>query len=136
MAAARMSSNVVDSSAWLAYFAGERSADVFAAPIEDTGRLVVPSICVLEVFKVLLRERGEEDALVGAAAMHKGRVVELDAALALDAARLGVELRLPLADSVVYATAKLTGAQVWTQDEHFAALPGVHYVEKRRSRSR
>lgn len=123
--------NVIDSSAWLAYFADEPSADQFAAAIEDSGHSVVPAVCLYEVFKVLLRERSEDDALQAAAVMQQGRVVPLDAELALAAAALSIEHRLPFADSVVYATARAVDALVWTQDEHFAPLADVRYFPKR-----
>ncbi len=117
--------NVVDSSAWLAYFAEEPSAPEFAAAIEDVRRLVVPAVCLLEVFKVVLRQRGEGDALQAVAIMQQGAVVALDAALALSAARLGLDHKLPLADSIVYATARGVDGVVWTQDEDFDGLPNV-----------
>lgn len=122
--------SVVDSSAWLAYFADEPSAKHFAGAIEAVRLLVVPSICLLEVFKVVLRERGEGEALQVVAHMQQGAVVELDAELALSAAKLGLEHRLPLADSIVYATARRVSGVVWTQDEDFKDLPNVEYVPK------
>ena len=122
--------NVVDSSAWLAYFADEPSAATFAPAIEDVRLLVVPAVCLLEVFKVVARQRGEGDALQAVAIMQQGEVVDLDAALALSAARIGVDHGLPLADSVVYATARAVGGVVWTQDEDFDGLPGVRYFPK------
>ena len=124
--------NVVDSSAWLAYLADEPGADRFAAAIEDTAALVTPAVCVLEVFKVVLRERGEGDALQAAALMQQGRVIDLDATLALSAAKLGVDHKLPLADSIVYATATLVGGIVWTQDDEFDGLADVKYFPKRK----
>jgi uncharacterized protein with PIN domain len=130
--ARRVQHNVVDSSAWLAYLADEPGADRFADAVETTASLVVPSICVLEVFKVVLRQRGEGDALQAAALMQQGRVVDLDATLALTAARLGVEHKLPLADSVVYAVAHHVSGLVWTQDEHFDGLADVRYFPKRK----
>lgn len=134
--ARRAMPNVVDSSAWLAYLANEPAADRFAGAIEDAGGLVVPSVCILEVFKVLLRERGEEDALQAAAVMNRGAVVDLDGTLALSAARVGWKHRLPLADSIVYATAEMVGGTLWTQDEHFKGLPNVEYVGERQRRGR
>lgn len=121
-----MTLNVVDSSAWLEYLTGSPRADLFAEAIEDTAHLVVPVITLYEVFKKVLRERGEHTALSIIAHMQQGQVVELDAALALDAARLG----LPLADSLIYATARLHNALLWTQDAHFEGLPGVRYLAK------
>lgn len=118
--------NVVDSSAWLEYFADTPRARLFAAAVEDTDNLVVPVLCLYEVFKKVLREQGEHDALQVASVMQSGRMVEVDAALALAAARHA----LPLADSVIYATAQRHGAMLWTQDEHFEDLPGVRYFAK------
>lgn len=125
--------NVVDSSAWLAYFADEPTADHFAPAIEDTDALVVPVICLYEVFKVIRRERGEEAAFQIVAAMQQGLTVALDANLALEAATLGVEENLALADSIVYAVAKAYGATLWTQDAHFAGKPGVNYIAAAKS---
>jgi predicted nucleic acid-binding protein len=122
--------NVVDSSAWLEYFAGGAGAERFAAAIEAVDRLVVPAICVLEVFKVVLRQRDESDALQAVALMQQGRVIDLDATLALTAGKLGVEHKLPLADSIVYATAQLVGGVVWTQDADFEGLPDVQFFAK------
>ncbi len=120
--------NVVDSSAWLAYFAGEPNAEFFAEAIEDVDFLLVPSACIYEVFKVVLRQRGEDEALVAVAAMHSGRVVGLDSELAVEAAALGLQERLPFADSIVYAVARKHSATLWTQDAHFEGMQGVRYL--------
>ena len=128
--AKRSGPNVVDSSAWLEYFADGAGAPHFAGPIEAVGRLVVPAICLLEVFKVVLRQRGESDALQAAALMQQGTVVDLDATLALAAATLGAAHKLPLADSIVFATARRVGGVVWTQDGDFEGLPEVAYFPK------
>lgn len=124
--------NVVDSSAWMEFFADGPNASAFARAIQDTARLVVPSICLAEVFKSLLRQRGENDALQGVALMQQGAVFDLDAPLALAAASLGVEHNLPLADSVVYATGERVAGVVWTQDADFEGLPSVRYFPKKR----
>lgn len=119
--------NVADSSAWLEYFAGGPNAEHFANAIEDTSALVVPSITLLEVFKRIARQRDEATALQYVAVMQQGRVVELDAALAIHAADLGLRHKLPLADSVIYATAQRARAVVWTQDADFEGLADVRY---------
>src|SRR5438046_594079 len=111
--------NVVDSSGWLEYFANGKNASFFGPAIEDTGRLVVPTLSLFEVFKRILVQKGEPPALQAVALMHQGRVVELDATLALAAARLSVDARMPLADSVMLATANAFGATFWTQDADF-----------------
>lgn len=117
--------NVVDSSAWLEYFADGPNADYFAPAVEATGELIVPSITLFEVFRRVLEQRGHDAALQVAAAMQQGRVVDLDASIALFAARLGHELRLPLADSVILATARRDGATLWTQNADFRGMPQV-----------
>ena len=122
--------NLVDSSAWLAYFADEANADRFAEPLASPDELVVPSIAIYEVFKVVLRESGEERALRVYGAMSRGLVVELGATLAVSAARLSTLHRLPAADSIVLATAYAYGATLWTQDSHFEDIPGVRYFPK------
>ena len=124
--------NVIDSSAWLAWFANEPGAASFANPIEDVESLIVPSICITEVFKVVARQRGESDALQAIAIMHQGVIAELDADLAVSAGVLGLRHKLPLADSIVYATARSRAATLWTQDEDFEGLPDVRYFRKAR----
>jgi len=123
--------NVVDSSAWLEYFANGPNASFFARPIEETDELVVPSLTVYEVFKRVLQQRDEGDALRAVAVMQQGSVVDLDVRLALSAARVSLDTRLPLADSVVLATARLHHATLWTQDADFEGKPGVKYRAKR-----
>jgi predicted nucleic acid-binding protein len=122
--------NVVDSSGWLEYFADGPNADFFAAAVENIAELVVPSISIYEVFKRVLQQRDEGDALQAAAVMQQGMVVDLNTTLALSAAKLSVELRLPMADSVMLATARANKAILWTQDADFKNIEGVQYIEK------
>ena len=124
--------NVIDSSAWLSWFANDAGAKSFENPIEDTTSLLVPSICVAEVFKVVARQRGEGDALQAVAIMYQGEVIPLDGDLAVSAAMLGLKHKLPLADSIVYATARSRDATLWTQDQDFDGLPGVRFFRKTR----
>lgn len=121
----------MDSSAWIEYFTGSPNAEIFADPIEATERLIVASISVLEVFRWVCREHGETKALQAAALMQQGQVVDLDTTLALRAANLGLQHKLPLADSVLLATADLFGATLWTQDSDFEGIAGVQYRPKR-----
>jgi predicted nucleic acid-binding protein len=121
---------LVDSSGWLAYFAGESNAGFFAAAIEDEEALLVPSVCLYKVFKVVLRERGEDEAFAAVAAMERGEVIDLDSGLAMEAAAVGLEENLAFADSVIYAVAKKRDAMLWTQDEHFRGKPGVKFKAK------
>lgn len=118
--------NVVDSSCWLEYLADTPLANQFAPVIEDSVNLIVPVIVLYEVFKKVLRERGENDALQVASVMQTGRVVDLDTALAMEAARHA----LPMADSLIYATTLRLNATLWTQDAHFQGLPRVKFFAK------
>ena len=122
--------NVVDSSAWLEFFADGPNAAEFADPLGERDSLIVPTITIYEVFKVVCRQRGEDAALQAAALMQQGRVVELTPSLAMVAARTSLELGLPMADSIILATARLHDALLWTQDEHFRDLPGVRYFPR------
>ena len=122
--------NVVDSSCWLEYFAGSRVGDAVSAVIEDVSSLMVPSITLYEVFKKLLQETSEDQALLAVAHMKQGRVIELDADLAIYAAKLGKENKLAMADSVIFATANKYDCILWTQDQHFKELRNVRYFEK------
>lgn len=123
--------NVVDSSGWLEYLADAPNADFFAPAIQRTRSLLVPSICLLEVFKRVHQQRGEGAALQAVALMEQGSVIDLNESIALSAAKFGIEYGLPLADSVVFATARHHGARVWTQDSDFEGLPDVRFTPKR-----
>jgi len=123
--------NIVDSSAWLAYFADEPNAKHFLPPLLDSAALIVPTITLYEVFKVVLRESGEDAALQAAMAMHKGTIVALTAPLALAAAKLGLAHDLPMADGIILATAREFAAVIWTQDANFKNIKGVKYFPKK-----
>jgi predicted nucleic acid-binding protein len=119
--------NIVDSSGWLAYFADEPNAKHFLAPLSDPASLVVPAVTIYEVFKVIIRESGENDALLAAMAMQKGTVVDLTVSLAIAASKLSLEHDLPMADSIILATAQESGATIWTQDSDFETMESVRY---------
>lgn len=122
--------NIVDSSGWLEYFADDPNAEQFAVPLSERDQLLVPSIIMHEVFKVVLRERGENSALQAVALMRQGQIVPLTEDIALSAARLGVAHKLPMADSIILATARTHNATVWTQDNDFEGLDNVRYFKK------
>ena len=124
--------NVVDSSGWIEFLGEGANADFFAPPVCEVARLIVPSICVFEVCRWLRRELGERRALEAMALMQQGRIVDLDATLAMSAARLSQELKLPMADSIILATARATRATLWTQDDDFKGIAEVKYVAKKR----
>jgi toxin FitB len=123
--------NVVDSSGWLEYLAAGPNADFFSEAIESTSELLVPTISLYEVFKRVLQQRDEGDALQSVALMRQGQVVDLTASLSLTAARLSVEHRLPMADSIMLAAARTHDATLWTQDADFEGLPGVRFRRRR-----
>ena len=122
--------NIVDSSGWLEYFADGPHADFFAPALEDVSKLLVPSISVYEVFKRVYQQRGEDAALEAFSAMAQGLIIELDTTLALNAAKLSVTYKLPMADSIILATAHAHQAVLWTQDADFKDIPGVQYLPK------
>ena len=123
--------NVVDSSGWLEYFADGTNAAVFAKPIEATRSLLVPTFSLFEVFKRVSQQRSEDDALRAIAVMEQGRVVDLDRATALEAARLSIQHGIAMADSVMLATAYRHRATLWTQDSDFEGVQGARYFAKR-----
>lgn len=111
------------------FFADTDRADLFAPLIESVETPVVSVVSVVtvsEVVKKLAREAGGETATAALSLMQRGRVVGVDRQLALDAALNG----LPMADSLIYATARQYGATLWSQDAHFDGLPGVRYFHK------
>lgn len=122
--------NVVDSSGWLEYFADAPNAEKFAPGIQSTRELVVPTLSIYEVFKRVLQQRSETEALRAVALMWQGRVVDLNTTIALIAAKLSAELKLPMADSIMLATARECQATLWTQDADFEGMKGVKYFSK------
>jgi predicted nucleic acid-binding protein len=122
--------NIVDSSGWLEFFADGPNANNFAKPLSDRDQLLVPVVIIYEVFKVVLRERGENSALQAAALLRQGKVLALTEDIALSAARLSVTHKIPMADSIILATARATEATIWTQDADFKGLEKVHYFSK------
>ena len=123
--------NIVDSSGWLAYFADEPNAKHFVASLNDPASLVVPTVTIYEVFKVVLRESDENEALQAVAAMQKGNVVPLTASLAITASKLSVQYALPMADSIILATAQEFNAILWTQDSDLKGMNNVKYFPKK-----
>lgn len=119
--------NLVDSSAWLEYFADGPNAAFFASAIENPKELIVPTLCLYEVFKRVLQQRSQDEALQAVALMQQGQVVELDSEIALSAAEISHTRKLPAADSIIFATALAHGATIWTQDDHFKSIAGVKY---------
>ena len=125
--------NLVDTSGWIEYFFGNPNASFFAPAIEDTGKLIVPVICLYEVFKKVNLVGDPARALQAVAQMKQGKVVPVTEEMALRAATISMRHKLPMADSLVYSAAQMEGALLWTQDEHFVRLEGVRYREARSS---
>ncbi len=125
--------NVVDSSGWLEYFADGPNAAFFAPPIEDTPELLVPSVSLYEVFKRVLQQRDETEALQAVALMQQGSVIDLSVPLSPSAARISIEDSLPMADSIILATARMSNAVLWTQDSDFSSIAGVKYIARKKT---
>jgi len=123
--------NLVDSSGWLTYLADEPNADAFSVPLNDTTNLIVPAICLYEVFKVVLRERGEDEALQSIALMKQGILIELTSEIAILAAKVSIHHKIPMADSIILATAQTYEAVIWTEDTDFKGIKGVKYFPKK-----
>jgi predicted nucleic acid-binding protein len=123
--------NLVDSCGWLEYLADGPNAVFFAPAIENTDDLIVPTLCILEVFKRVLQQKGEDAALQAAALMQQGQVIDLDSAIAVTAPKVSHEIKLPLADAVIVATARILNAVIWTQDSDLKGVEGVKFVNKR-----
>ena len=122
--------NLVDTSGWIEYFFDEPNATYFSEPIEDTNNLIVSVICLYEVFKKVNLIADESKALQAVAQMKQGKIIELNEEIALQAALISLRHKLPMADSFIYATGKIQGAIIWTQDADFKNLPSVKYKEK------
>jgi toxin FitB len=123
--------NIVDSSGWLAYFADEPNAKHFTSALSDSALLVVPAVTIYEVFKVILREASENEALQAIVAMQKGTIVDMNVRLAIAASKLSLEHNLPMADSIILATAQEYDAVIWTQDSDFKNINKVKYFPKK-----
>ena len=122
--------NVVDSSAWLEYLADGPNAEYFSAPLVDTDNLIVPTVCIYEVFKAVLRQRGEDAALQTVALMKQGITINLSDDLSLQAAKISLEYQIPMADSIILATARAHEAVLWTQNQDFKDMENVNYFPK------
>jgi toxin FitB len=125
--------NIVDSSGWLEYYSGGPNAEYFSSPLNDPSRLIVPVITIYEVFKVVLREAGENEALQAIAAMQKGQVKNLTVTIAMNAAKMSMQYDLPMADSLIFATAILHKCTLWTQDSDFENFSNVNFIQKKKS---
>jgi len=123
--------NIVDSSGWLEYFASGPNAEFFSEPIEEPSELLVPTISLYEVFKRVLQQRDESKALRAIAFMQSGEIIDLTSTIALHAAKISTELKIPMADSVMLATARESDAVLWTQDSDFEDLKDVRYTKAR-----
>lgn len=123
--------NLVDSSGWLEYFAEGPNARFFAPAIEESGDLVVPTIVVFEVYKRVYQQRDRHAALQAVATLRAGRIVDLTLSLAIAAAAISSSDKLPMADSIILATARAENAVIWTQDADFEKITGVKFRAKR-----
>ena len=123
--------NLVDSSGWLEYFANDKNADFFSNAIEDTDNLIISTINLYEVFKKVLQQKDENSALQAIALMQQGEIIEVDSSIALHSAKQSIDLKLPMADSIILTTAHVFNATLWTQDSDFINISGVKYIQKK-----
>ena len=127
--------NIIDSCGWLEYFANGPNAKFFASPIEDTKNLLVPTICIFEVFKCVHQQRGENPALQAVALMHQGKIEVLDDSYALYAAKCSFDYKIPMADSIILAISQLKKATIWTQDVDFKGIDNIKYINPKKGKT-
>lgn len=119
--------NLVDSSGWLEYFSGGNNADEFSKPLDNIESVIVPTICLYEVFKVVLREKDEDSAIKSIASMKQGNIVGLTMKISIQSAKFSLNNNIPMADSIIYTTGRMYNATIWTQDSDFRKLDNVKY---------
>ena len=122
--------NLVDSSGWLEYFTDDKNAKFFAPVIENTNELIVSTINIYEVYKKTLIMIDENAALEAIALMYQGKVIDVTSEISIEAARLSAKNNIPMADSLIYVTARKNNAIIWTQDYDFKNLDGVKFIKK------
>jgi predicted nucleic acid-binding protein len=122
--------NLVDSSGWLEYLADGKNAKFFAPVIENTEELVVSVINIYEIYKKILLEKDETTAVQVMGLMQQAKVIDVTPSIAIQAAKFSHEFRIPMADSIIYTTARMNDSIVWTQDVDFKDLEGVKYNKK------
>ena len=122
--------NIVDSSCWIEYLMGTEIGAKVASVIENPGELVVPTITLYEVYKKLLAEKDEEYALNVVSYMQTGTVIDLNAGLSLSAVQVNRKHKLPMADSIIYATSLYHQAVIFSCDKHFKDIPNIQYFPK------
>jgi toxin FitB len=124
--------NVVDSCGWLEFFADGPNASIFTGPIENTKELIIPSLSIYEVFKRILQQRTEGEALQAIALMEQGHIIELDSRLAVLAAHISIDNHLTMADSIMLSTSIAYNAIFWTQDSHFENIKDIKYIKAKK----
>jgi toxin FitB len=122
--------NLVDSSGWLEYLADSKNAKLFAPAIEKTDELIVSTINIYEVYKKILLEKDENSAIQVIGLMQQAKVIVVNSSIAVQAAKLSYEQKIPMSDSIIYITAKQNNGIVWTQDSDFKDLDDVKYFKK------
>jgi len=124
--------NLVDSSGWLEFFADGPNASFFFTPLKNVDELIVPTISIYEVFKTVLRQRDESAGLQAVALMKQGKIIDLTTDISMKAAKLSLEHKIPMADSIILATGRFYQATVWTQDGDFKGLDDVQFIRKKK----
>lgn len=121
---------LIDSSAWIEWMLGSQVGAVVAKSIPEKEIWVVPTVVQLELAKWLRREMGDRVSEKVIAFTNTCVVVPLDTKLALVAAHVIAELKLSMADAIIYATAIEYCDELITCDAHFVGLPKVIYHPK------
>lgn len=122
--------NLVDSSGWLEYFADGKNAKHFASIIQDTENLAVSTINIYEVYKKVVQQRDENSAIQAVALMQQAKVIDITIQISIEAAKISNEKNIPMADSLIIASAKSIKAKIWTQDSDFNGIDNVMYFKK------
>jgi len=122
--------NIVDTSLWIEFFAGTELDISIINAIKKTNELYVPVICLYEARKKFINDNDIEKANLAVDIMKIGKVVDMNSEIAVLASGVSKKFKLPMADSIIYATAKIYNAEIYTQDRHFENLEQVHYFEK------
>ncbi|MBV6421563.1 MAG: hypothetical protein DAHOPDDO_02838 [Ignavibacteriaceae bacterium] len=122
--------NLVDSSAWMEYFADGKNAKHFAPMIQDLKNLVESIINVSEVYKKISQHRDENSAIQAIAVMQQAEVLEITSQIAIEGSKISIQNKIPMADSLIIASARSVGAKIWTQDYNFKGIDNVLFFKK------
>lgn len=120
---------LIDSWSWIEYWKGSRYAEKAAEYIEGTDTAVLSTVNLAEIYFSVLRDYNEKKAREKADTVRKRCfLIPVDEQIAVDAARLKHSLKLPLADSIILATARTRNAKIVSGDKDFKGLPDTLFI--------